>query len=138
MEQTITEIDRIIGERIKIYRKNSGLTQSDLARKMDLTFQQIQKYEKGKSSITIKRLMQVSSALHVPLRHLIFGSDDLIVSSPATGYGDDIMDAAKASAGVEESEMLSFFRRINNPRIRQGIIRQIEGLWELENNKGNT
>lgn len=58
-------IDKRIGEIIKLRRANLGLSQSAVAQSMDITFQQVQKYEKGANSLNISRFVEISAALGV-------------------------------------------------------------------------
>ena len=60
-------IDVYVGKRVRFKRKVLGLTQSDLAEKVEITFQQIQKYEKGTNGVSSNRLMQLSQFLKVPI-----------------------------------------------------------------------
>jgi len=57
-------IDIYVGKRVRFKRKMVGLTQSDLGEKVSLTFQQIQKYEKGENRISASKLYQIAEALH--------------------------------------------------------------------------
>ncbi|MCD6319666.1 MAG: helix-turn-helix transcriptional regulator [Candidatus Desulfofervidaceae bacterium] len=56
-----------IGARIRFIRKQKGLTQMQLAERVGVSFQQIQKYEKGKDRIFVERLQQIARALDVPI-----------------------------------------------------------------------
>ena len=58
-------IDIIIGSQLRLRRKMLGLSQSALARRMGITFQQVQKYECGKNSISARRLFEVAQLLQV-------------------------------------------------------------------------
>ena len=68
--KTATEIDQTIGARIAALRKAMGLSQTDLALAVGVTFQQIQKYEKGTNRISAGRLQQISKYLDVSLSAL--------------------------------------------------------------------
>ena len=59
--------DREIGSRIRSRRLECGLSQSGLAERVGLTFQQLQNYEKGASRIGAARLQQIAEALDVPI-----------------------------------------------------------------------
>ena len=56
-------IDRIVGRNIRIYRLQKGLTQTDLADELGLTFQQVQKYEKGTNRVGSGRLLKIATFL---------------------------------------------------------------------------
>ena len=58
-------IDKKIGQKIRQMRKGWGLSQSELAERIGISFQQVQKYEKGSTRISVMRLLQISEALGV-------------------------------------------------------------------------
>jgi transcriptional regulator with XRE-family HTH domain len=58
--------DAEIGRLVRAQRKQLGLTQTDLAERIGVTFQQVQKYENGTNRISIGRLTRIAEALHVP------------------------------------------------------------------------
>ncbi len=62
-------IEKKIGEKIRELRKKKGLSQIELANRIGISFQQIQKYEKGLSKISISRLYQISDALGVDINY---------------------------------------------------------------------
>jgi transcriptional regulator with XRE-family HTH domain len=64
------------GQRIKKFRKANGMTQKDLGLKVGVTFQQIQKYEKGVNSAPIERLKQMAQILDVTIYDLLTPSDN--------------------------------------------------------------
>jgi DNA-binding transcriptional regulator YiaG len=69
-------IDVHIGRRIRSRRRLLGMNQSELARRIGVTFQQVHKYETGQSSVTAARLYSISSALGVTFEHFY---DDMSV-----------------------------------------------------------
>lgn len=66
-------IDRHIGLRIKLRRTLAGLSQTALGERMGVSFQQVQKYENGISSLTAMRLWQIADALDVPISYFFDG-----------------------------------------------------------------
>jgi transcriptional regulator with XRE-family HTH domain len=60
-----TALDVEIGRRIRLRRRELGLSQTDLAEKLGLAFQQVQKYESGANRISVGRLPDIASALDV-------------------------------------------------------------------------
>ena len=71
-------IDTILGERIRHRRLELGMTQSDLAQKIEVRFQQVQKYERGANRVGASRLFELAKALGVPVSYFF---DDM----PAEG-----------------------------------------------------
>jgi transcriptional regulator with XRE-family HTH domain len=71
MESKIFLYDRLIGERIKFYRKKRGLTQASLSAVIGVSAQQLQKYEIGKNRISASRIKQLSEILDVPAHYFL-------------------------------------------------------------------
>ena len=61
------QTDVAVGERIRTFRKNADLSQTELAEQIGVTFQQVQKYENGKNRVGAGRLMHIARALDVPI-----------------------------------------------------------------------
>lgn len=64
-----TTLDRHIGKRIKIRRSLMGLSQANLGKRLNITFQQIQKYETGKNRVAASRLYEIARVLEVPFEY---------------------------------------------------------------------
>ena len=61
----------VIGERLKDARKKAKLPQSKLAKKLNISFQQIGKYEKGQNGLNAIRIVQISNLLNIPKSYLL-------------------------------------------------------------------
>jgi transcriptional regulator with XRE-family HTH domain len=70
-KRTLTEIDASIGRRLRSLRKERGMSMAQLGDALDLTYQQIQKYEKGVNRLSGDRLVRAAAALEVPVSALI-------------------------------------------------------------------
>jgi transcriptional regulator with XRE-family HTH domain len=68
-------LDVAMGQRIRERRRSLGMSQGDLARALGITFQQVQKYERGANRVSFSRLMQVVDALNCHLTDLTEGLD---------------------------------------------------------------
>ena len=66
----MNSIDKIVGARIRIYRKALGMSQTELAGLIGVRFQQVQKYENGTNRVAASRLWQISDALGVTIAAL--------------------------------------------------------------------
>jgi transcriptional regulator with XRE-family HTH domain len=71
--RSVSEIDKIIGSRLKSVRQGAKLTQTDLGKFVDASFQQIQKYERGMNRISSAALLQFAQALDVPVMYFFEG-----------------------------------------------------------------
>jgi transcriptional regulator with XRE-family HTH domain len=67
MSRSPTETDIVVGTRIRIRRKQLGMTQTSLADRLGITFQQVQKYEKGANRVGASRLADVAQVLEIPI-----------------------------------------------------------------------
>ena len=130
-------INKKIGLKIKQMRKRWGLSQIELAEKIGISFQQIQKYEKGSTRISVMRLQQISDALDVNIRAFFEEEEKpLKVSDLALKYtpvGDTFESLQPLNK--EEITLLKLFRKTRNKKIRQGMIKQLRGVIELETGK---
>lgn len=89
---------RKLGHAIRAARSAAGKTQDEVAQEIDVSFQQLQKYEKGRNRIPVKELVGISDYLEVPLSHLVRPSaDDADFQTLAAQFGTkefhDLMEA---------------------------------------------
>ena len=69
-----TSIDIAVGRNVRIWRMAKGLSQAQLARRLGVTFQQVQKYEVGANRIGIGRLVRIAAILDIPIAALLEGT----------------------------------------------------------------
>jgi len=127
-------INRKIGEKIKSLRKSWGLSQLDLAERIGISFQQIQKYEKGTTKISVMRLYQISKALGTDIKYFFREkANDLKLSDSSTGYMPG-MDALDTPQPLDKDEilLLKLFRKIGNKKLRESIFKQLRGIIDME------
>ena len=117
---------RQIGSLIRILRKAAGLSQMKLAERVGVSYQQIQKYERGGSEISVSRLSQIAEALNIPLSRFIPHDEDMKVSESVNLYG---------SLSEDEIELLKLFRKIKNKRLKDGLLMAIKGIGELSDRR---
>ena len=123
-----------IGAEIKRMREALGISQMKLAEEVGVSFQQIQKYEKGVSKISVDRIQQIASALGVSV-HTFFDKEKApVVSEPASKYSPQrrLIEQALLPLNPEEVQLLQLFRKIDSRMIREGLIKQLRGIIELK------
>lgn len=76
LHTTPRSVDLIVGERLRKARKERSISQTDLANRIGLTFQQVQKYERGSNRVSASRMVDIARALGVPPRYFVDGLDD--------------------------------------------------------------
>ncbi len=113
-------VDALVGRNIRICRLQRGLTQTELGHHLDVTFQQIQKYENGANRVGASRLTQIAGALGVPLATLFDGS------RTADRAGPDLSGRALL-ADPHALRLVQAFDRISG-RQRLAIVRLIDSL----------
>ncbi|MDD5451168.1 MAG: helix-turn-helix domain-containing protein [Desulfovibrionales bacterium] len=122
---------------IKQLRKSRGLSQIELAERVGISFQQIQKYEKGVANITVSRLQQLSEALGIHITSF-FEEGNFVpkVSGPVLEYtpGEIPLEHFQL-LDKEEIIILKFFRKIRNKKLREGLLKHMRGIIELEKKK---
>ena len=108
-------VDVHVGQRLRMRRTLLGMSQSKLAEALGLTFQQLQKYEKGANRVSANRLSELSQILDVPVS---FFFEDMSKDGDKTGKSDTPSDL------MGKRETLEFVRayyRISNPVIRKSV-----------------
>jgi transcriptional regulator with XRE-family HTH domain len=118
-----TAVDRHVGARVRQRRTMVGMSQIALAGKLGITFQQLQKNERGINRIASSRLVDLSLALDVPIQ---FFFDDMpadIAALPRTASAP-ASDAADILSRLETLRLVRAYYRIKDPRVR----RQVYGL----------
>lgn len=130
-ERSAKAVDRRIGQRLKSRRLELGISQERLADLLGVTFQQIQKYEKGVNRVAASRLFDIAAAMDVPLSHFFEGlSHNQAGGSGGVsegGRGDLVYDILATPDGME---LLTLYGSIRNPRLRRRIIELVRVLAE--------
>ena len=71
-----TSIDQHVGARLRLRRSMLDMSQSELGEKLGVTFQQVQKYERGTNRIGASRLFHVAKVMEVPVAYFFEGLDE--------------------------------------------------------------
>jgi transcriptional regulator with XRE-family HTH domain len=93
-------VDIHVGRQLKQARTLRRLSQTDVARRLKLSFQQIQKYEIGSNRIAASRLFELSNILEVPTSYFFEGLDE-----DANTQKDSAMDIVSAVASIKDEQM---------------------------------
>ncbi len=132
MAKSPNPIDKHVGARVRMRRIMVGMSQEKLGEALGITFQQIQKYEKGTNRIGASRLQAAARILAVPVNYFFEGaSDDPLI---AGGFADT-QAAPYNSDGTIDSEgrqLLDAFRRIREPDLRRRVIELVESMAAAE------
>lgn len=119
-------IDTHVGSRVRLRRMLIGMSQERLGEQMGLTFQQIQKYEKGVNRIGASRLLNLSQILDVPVQFFFDGAP---VDGAQTGDKADgesfIYEFVNSREGLELNRA---FVRISDAKVRRSVIELVRSL----------
>jgi transcriptional regulator with XRE-family HTH domain len=122
-------VDRHVGNRVRMRRLMLGMSQGKLADQLELTFQQVQKYEKGSNRIGAGRLHQLSYILDVPVSFFFEGAP-----KPAGLPSRNRRDAPSPNymtaflATTNGQALVKAFMRIKRTAVRRSIVRLLEAV----------
>jgi len=138
MKKTPNPIDVHVGSRVRLRRMLIGLSQEKLGESLGLTFQQVQKYEKGSNRISASRLYQIGHIQDVPVQ---FFFEDIRPAggARAPGFaeaGDEpmMMDFLSSSEGLQLNRA---FARIKSPTVRRRVVDLVKAISASESADGN-
>jgi transcriptional regulator with XRE-family HTH domain len=124
-------IDIQVGNRVRIRRMLIGMSQERLGDLLGLTFQQVQKYEKGVNRIGAGRLFEVSRILNVPVDFFYEGVNDAGQGANETD-GAPVMDFVSSGEGLHLSLA---FMKIKDAKVRKRVLDLVKSLAEEESQK---
>jgi transcriptional regulator with XRE-family HTH domain len=123
----VNKTDRSVGERLRARRRELDLSQTDVARHVGLTSQQILKYEKGIDRIAAGRLLDIARVLRVPIRYFFQDMEAQHTGLPSPG--DREQEELRAFASTKEArELGEAFCRMRNVEQRRQVIRLVQSL----------
>jgi transcriptional regulator with XRE-family HTH domain len=125
-------VDRYVGSRVRMRRIMLGMSQEKLGDALGLTFQQIQKYEKGTNRVGASRIQQISEILQVPVSFLFEGGPSGSVS--AEGFSEAVSPAFVSDflATSEGLALTRAFTRISDAKLRRSIVEMVEQIAARE------
>lgn len=121
----VDDMDKYVGRRIKVRRVLMGLSQESLARRLNVTFQQVQKYETGTNRVSASKLFEIAHALSVPITYFFAGAPIGNGSAEHTSKSFVAEDFLSSREGVELNRA---FLRLQDPRARHTIISLVRAL----------
>lgn len=126
MPKTLVSADAHIGHRIRTFRLQRGMSQSALAEKLGLTFQQVQKYEKGMNRVSGSRIIEVCNILQVRPEELLGNGTGIFVDQP------DVF------AALKDKDIAQGFLKISKltPSRRKAVMKALMGLIEAFGGNG--
>lgn len=129
-ERAANAIDRKVGQRVRTRRLEIGMSQERLAELLGVTFQQVQKYEKGVNRIAVSRLWDISVALEMPVSK--FFETVSVARGVAEGRQEYVDDAL---ATPEGAQLMAMFASIKSQKLRRKVLELVRTLTEDEGAK---
>ena len=118
-------VDQFVGTRLRLRRLEKGLSQKQLAKALDLSFQQVQKYEKGKNRISASMLFEIAGVLEVPILYFFDGLE------PDAKREEESIPSVESVNMMGTREGLRFVRAffsVKDRKIRKLILRLVEEI----------
>ena len=118
--KSASKTDKLVGRNIRVHRLVRGLTQEGLGEKLGVTFQQIQKYEKGTNRVGSGRLYQIATIFEVPVTAFFEGGD-----APTTLKNSSPFDLLSDPVSLR---MVQAFAEISDIKTRHAVLALIESM----------
>lgn len=124
-------VDVYVGSRVRLQRLIKQMSQDKLGAALGVTFQQVQKYERGANRVSASRLWGMAEILNVPIEFFFEGLKD---KAGAPGFADGeetpmVYDFINSTDGVQ---LASAYSRITDPKIRRQILQLVRTLGGAE------
>jgi len=126
-------VDKYVGSRVRMRRIMLGMSQEKLGEALGLTFQQIQKYEKGTNRVGASRIQQISEILQVPVSFLFEGGPSGSAEGGGFAEGSSLSYVSDFLATSEGLALTRAFTRIADPKLRRSIVDLVEQISAREN-----
>jgi transcriptional regulator with XRE-family HTH domain len=120
-------IDAHVGKQVRLRRVAVGMSQEKLGKLLGLTFQQVQKYERGVNRIGAGRLFELARILGVGILYFYDG----LAAEPSgrqAGFAEDEAPAPRPPSATEEAQLTAAFQRIRDPKLRRRILELVKGM----------
>jgi transcriptional regulator with XRE-family HTH domain len=132
-ERAANAVDRRLGQRVRSRRLEIGMSQERLAELLGVTFQQVQKYEKGVNRIAASRLFDISSALDMSIARFFEGIGSRANKGVAEEEEGFVHDALSTPEGMQ---LVSLFASIKSQKVRRRVVELVRAVAEEHSEGG--
>ena len=115
-------VDTHVGQRIRDKRNERGMSQTEVANALGVTFQQVQKYERGTNRVGASRLFDLSRILSVPIQYFFAGLNNQ--STPIEKEDDNVIHLMKP----DTVELVEAYYKVENLQVRRQILSTIRSI----------
>ena len=130
-------IDKHVGSRVRMRRMMLGMSQSKLGDGLGLSFQQVQKYEKGTNRMGASCLQQISHILQIPVPFFFEGAPHLPGQPTGIGGAPSPAYVSEFLATTDGLALTKAFMRIKEPGLRRRIVHLVEEIALIEEIAGD-
>jgi transcriptional regulator with XRE-family HTH domain len=123
------EVDLHVGRRIRQRRKSLGVTQEQLADSLGLTFQQVQKYERGANRVSASKLYDITNKLETPIEYFFVG-----LKTPLTGGTEGDKELVELIHSAHGHALIKLFLQLP-ATARGGVVSMVRGLVSAATDK---
>jgi transcriptional regulator with XRE-family HTH domain len=127
-KKPINSIDKHVGSRVRMRRMMLDMSQTKLGDALGLTFQQVQKYEKGTNRISASRLQHISHILQVSVPFFFEGAPHVPGQSKGIGVAPSPIYVTDFLASSDGLALTKAFTRIKEPQMRRRIVNLVEAI----------
>lgn len=127
-------IDRVVGQRIRWRRRELKLTQEHLGELLELTFQQVQKYEKGVNRVSAGRLYEIAGVLGVAISYFFEGAEEFLEAEKAE-FAEDLDEPHAPVMTPEMLELISAFQKIEDLSLRKSLLNTVRAAASAFDNR---
>ena len=121
-------VDKYVGSRVRMRRIMLGMSQEKLGEALGLTFQQIQKYEKGTNRVGASRIQQIAEILQVPVSFLFEGGPTGLAKADGSSEAASHSYVSDFLATTEGLSLTRAFTRISDAKLRRSIVDLVEQI----------
>ncbi len=122
-------VDIEVGARIRTQRRILGMSQSKLAEALGVTFQQVQKYEKGTNRVGASRLQHMATILNVPVSYFFSGEHTSTSDGALPNPGNEITEFLVTTEGLDLNRA---FVRISSGLVRKRVVGLVKSLADAD------
>lgn len=124
-------IDAYVGQKIKERRTLVGVSQTELANHLGITFQQVQKYEKGSNRVSASRLYEIAQILDCDLKSFFEGVEDVVTKKADKKAQDpSVKKTEEFAASTTGADVMKAFGSIEDPKVKKNLVALVKAVAE--------
>lgn len=120
-------MEKDLGSLIRQMRKSAGMSQMKLADKLGVSYQQVQKYEKGASKLSVPRLLQIADIFSVPVTAFIEQNRAAKAAQSSAAY---------SNLSDDEIKLIMYYRRLKRKKLKENFMGILKDIVKLSEGNG--